>query len=70
MTVWLHSLVGRVSHRYRGGHRFKSPLKLRIFAGFFLCNSFNNSFTARIIGVTLISPQFKYHFAQIHFVIW
>ena len=23
-SVWLHSSVGRASHRYRGGHRFES----------------------------------------------
>ena len=33
-NVWLHSSVGRVSHRYRGGHRFESCWSPN-FSGFF-----------------------------------
>ena len=30
-NVWLHSSVGRASHRYRGGHRFESRWSLDFF---------------------------------------
>ena len=33
--VWLHSSVGRASHRYRGGHGFESRWSLDFFSGFF-----------------------------------
>ena len=31
LKVWLHSSVGRASHRFRGGHRFESPWNPDIF---------------------------------------
>ena len=30
-NVWLHGLVGRASHRYRGGHGFESHWSLNFF---------------------------------------
>ena len=34
-NVWLHSSVGRASHRYRGGHGFESRWSPGFFSGFF-----------------------------------
>ena len=47
--MWLHSSVGRASHRYRGGHGFESrwsPDFLRLL----LSNCLNWKFTAMIIS--------------------
>ena len=35
-NVWLHSSVGRASHRYRGGHGFESRWSPDFFSGFFI----------------------------------
>ena len=34
-NMWLHSSVGRASHRYRGGHGFESRWSPDFFSGFF-----------------------------------
>ena len=39
--MWLHSSVGRASHRYRGGHGFESRWSPDFFSGFFLSNCLN-----------------------------
>ena len=35
-VIWLHSSVGRASHRYRGRHGFESRWSLGIFSGLYL----------------------------------
>ena len=59
-NVWLHSSVGRASHRYRGGHGFESRWSLY----FFQASSFQllkiGKFTAMIILYFDLQPQFKY----------
>ena len=45
-NVWLHSSVGRASHRYRGGHGFESHWSPDFFR-LLLSNCLNWKFTAR-----------------------
>ena len=49
--MWLHSSVGRASHRYRGGHGFESrwcPIFFFFFPGFYFPIAQIGKFTAMI----------------------
>ena len=53
-NVWLHSSVGRASHRYRGGHGFEFPLKLWFFFRLLLSNCLNWKYLLRWSHFTFI----------------
>ena len=66
-NVWLHSSVGRASHRYRGGHGFESCWSLDFFR-LLLSNCLNWKFTAMIILHFHLQPQFKCGLFHIYFM--
>ena len=62
-NVWLHSSVGRASHRYRGGHGFESRWSPDIFQA----SSFQlGKFTAMITLHFHLLPQYKYELFHIY----
>ena len=66
--MWLHSSVGRASHRYRGGHGFESRLSPEFFRLLY-SNCLNWKFTAKITYHLHIYPQFIYESFHIHYII-
>ena len=66
--MWLHSSVGRASHRYRGGHGY--PVEALIFFRLLYSNCLKNwKFTAKITYHLHIYPQFIYESFHIHYII-
>ena len=72
-NVWLHSSVGRASHRYRGGHGFESRWSLDFF--FFQASSFQLlklenllrwSFFTLIYNRSSIYELFHIYFTSFH----
>ena len=55
-TVWLHSSVGRASHRYRGGHRFES----RWSPDFFQTSTFQLLKLENLLGWSLFTDNWCY----------
>ena len=71
-NVWLHSSVGRASHRYRGGHGFESYWSPDFFR-LLLSNCLNWKFTAMIIlhsSTTAVQIWIISHILHIYITVW
>ena len=67
-NVWLHSLVGRASHRYRGGHEFESRWSPDFFR-LLISNCLNWKIYWDDHSLLHIQPQYKYELFHIDFTI-
>ena len=67
-NVWLHSSVGRASHRYREGHGFESHWSPDFFR-LLLSNCLNRKLTAMTILHFHLQPQFIYELFHIYFTL-
>ena len=64
--MWLHSSVGRASHRYLQRSQVRILLKPWFFSGFFLIAQ-TGKFTAMITLHSYLQPQYKYELFHINF---
>ena len=67
--MWLHSSVGRASHRYRGGHGFESRWSPDFFFFFrlLLSNCLNWKIYCDDHSSFHLQPQYKYELFHIYF---